>query len=505
MPIVTAMVVSQPARRQRSPPLRTPSEPQPVRTPHLWRDLFALAGGQLLSKVLGFAAFAYLARVLAPHAYGAIEYAAGLAFIGGMFIDAGLSPIGVRRIARDPLSAESVSADVLGARAVLAVASAALLAACAPLVAPDPLTQRLVVLFAFSLLAVPWAQMWLFQAMHRIGWTAAIQTVRMAVFLGVVVLFVHDSGHALRVGAAEFAGLALSGACALALQRRYIAPVHLRFGIRRLTAQLAESLPIALANLVGIVTAFAPLLLAVNLLGAAAAAYFAAAHRLYFALNTFAWIYHFNLFPVVAQAQARATPRLRELVTASLRLVSWAGAAAALALTLVAKPLLGAMFGAPFAAAGGAFVLLVWSLPIKLLADHCTWLLIADGGERAVTAVRLLGLALALVLGVPLVYAWGPAGGAAALLVAAIASWGGLHLAARRRLGWMPWTPAVPAIACSLSLLFARRALGLGVLEAAAMTALAFAAAALLGARRLAADYRLLAAAKTQRAGEEPL
>ena len=44
----------------------------------LW-DLASLGAGQVLSVVLGFAGFAYLARTLSPEAYGVIEYAVGLA------------------------------------------------------------------------------------------------------------------------------------------------------------------------------------------------------------------------------------------------------------------------------------------------------------------------------------------------------------------------------------------------------------------------------------------
>ena len=43
------------------------------RGPKLLRDLAALAGGQLFSMVVGFVAFAYLARVLDPASYGTVE------------------------------------------------------------------------------------------------------------------------------------------------------------------------------------------------------------------------------------------------------------------------------------------------------------------------------------------------------------------------------------------------------------------------------------------------
>lgn len=464
------------------------------RRSRLWRNLLALTGGQLASKLFGFLAFAYLARRLSPLGYGAVEYAAGLAFIAGMFVDAGLSPVGVRRIARDAQRVDAVSAEILSARCLLSIAAAALLGASALALAPDPLTQRLILVFSVSLLAAPWSQLWLFQAVDRIAWTAGIQSVRMGVFLAAVLLLVRGPQDVLWAGVAEFAGLSLAGTSALALQRRFVAPVYLRFRFDRLRRLLREALPIAIANLVAVLTLFAPLLLAVNLEGAAASAYFAGAHRLFFALVTLSWIYHFNLFPVMARSRKTDQVELRRIVEASIRIVAWGGSAVALGLTLMAEPLLAMLFGSSFAAAATAFALLVWALPVKLLADHAGWLLIADGGERAVLSVRLVGLILAFAGGIPMVSVYGPLGGAGALLGAAVSMWIGFHLAIRRRLGWMPWTPAIPALACALLPWLVLHALSLHPLTEAAIAGLLLFLLASLFRRQLLADYRVLAA-----------
>ncbi|MCM2270076.1 MAG: lipopolysaccharide biosynthesis protein [Thermoanaerobaculia bacterium] len=478
--------------------MRRAAAPPRPHAPRLWRDLLALAGGQLASKSLGFLAFAFLARALTPGAYGAVEYAAGIAFLGAMFVDAGSSPVGVRRIARDPAARGQVAAEVLGARLLLALLLAALLVAASPALAPDTLTAQLIALFAVGLLAVPWTPMWLFQAVDRVAWTAGLQALRNAVFLAVVVLSASRGGGALWVGAAEIVALTVAGAAALTLQARHVAPVRLSFDGAALRRLLAESLPLGIAELIVVVTAFAPLLLAVNLHGAEAAATFAGAHRLYFALLTFSWIYHFNFFPVVARAGARGEG-LRGDVESSFRLVAWTGALAAAVLTLVGRPLLAVVFGPPFADAAGAFALFAWALPVKAIADHAAWALVAIGAERAVVACRLAALAALLAAGIPLVRAAGPIGGAVALLGASLLLWGALHVVARRRLGWMPWAPALAAATVGLLAVVAARALRLGATAGVLVTLLAFAVAALPLARRFAVDYRHLADAKAQR------
>ena len=51
-----------------------------------FRDLSVLVGGQIAAKLIGFLAFAYLARRLDPEAYGSVEFIVGLA---GLFCDHG--------------------------------------------------------------------------------------------------------------------------------------------------------------------------------------------------------------------------------------------------------------------------------------------------------------------------------------------------------------------------------------------------------------------------------
>ena len=67
-----------------------------------FRDLSVLVGGQIAVKLLGFVAFAYLARRLDLEAYGSVEFIVGLAGLFSMMVDLGLSTVGIRRAAAAP-------------------------------------------------------------------------------------------------------------------------------------------------------------------------------------------------------------------------------------------------------------------------------------------------------------------------------------------------------------------------------------------------------------------
>jgi len=53
------------------------------------------------SRLIGFTAFALLARRLDPNEYGAVEFAVALALFFAMVVDFGLETIGARSISRN--------------------------------------------------------------------------------------------------------------------------------------------------------------------------------------------------------------------------------------------------------------------------------------------------------------------------------------------------------------------------------------------------------------------
>jgi O-antigen/teichoic acid export membrane protein len=102
-----------------------------------------LSGGELVSKVLAAAAFAYLARVLGPQGYGQLEFTLAIVVLFTLLLDSGLSPFGARELARDERAASRLLPTILllrGALSVVACAAVALLAVL--LDRPEPARSR---------------------------------------------------------------------------------------------------------------------------------------------------------------------------------------------------------------------------------------------------------------------------------------------------------------------------------------------------------------------------
>ena len=89
-----------------------------VRNPdiQILRDLFYLAFGQFTAKLAGFILFAYLARVLTTHAYGALETMNAIIAFAALVVDFGLGSAAVRHRALGGPDADKTVAVVPGSR-----------------------------------------------------------------------------------------------------------------------------------------------------------------------------------------------------------------------------------------------------------------------------------------------------------------------------------------------------------------------------------------------------
>ena len=473
------------------------------RGPRLLRDLASLASGQLFSMVVGFVAFAYLARVLDPVSYGAVEYAIGLAVFFAIIVECGLGPIGVREVARDPAQTPGLAAQIPGARVWLALICVPLVGLAGALTTEEPEVSVLVWLFALSIFAIPFKQDWLLQSLERMNLAAAAQPVRMAVFALGAFLLVRNADDLLAVGYVEIAAAAAMALYYVIAQIASGVPLRINLSPLASWRLVREGAAVGLSTMVWAFMQYAPLFLVAWLVGGEERAWLGSSQRIVLALLTFSFVYYFNLYPVIARHLSGDRAEWRRLMQASVRLVAWSTFGLALVLALLSETLMTLVFGAQFIAAAPAFAILVWTLPIRLLSGHARWALIASGRQRYLLFAELIGAGALLIGGLVLIPLYDSAGAAIAAVVGNLVGWVAAHLFVLRLVDrlpsfWQALAPGAAALAAGAAVWlllpnpFAAAAVGLaGYL----------ACAAFVGAG-LFADLKRLAYAKADLAAE---
>ena len=398
-----------------------------------FHDFGLLTAGQMASRVLGFLAFAWIARRLEPGDYGAVEYVVGLSIFFATLADGGLGVLGTRRAAGRPDQLALLAYQIPLARLLIVVVGLPVMALMATQALGQKAPPALVWLFAASVIAAPLRQQWLFQASERMSLASWGDVVRMAVFALAVWLLLLGKADVLRVAYAEVLSVAAVTLYSVIMQHRHVTPLRLRGSVAGFGGLMREGLVIGSTNLVWALNQYLPLFVIGSMLGAREIAWFAGASRIVVSLIQFSNLYHFNMYPSVTRAHTRADGSLGPLLARSARVVGWGGLGCATVLTVLDKPVVHAALGAKLLPAAPLLGIMAWMLPIALISGHARWSLAAAGAQSSVLVSQISGVIATIAALVVLPPVFGVAGYAIASVISFITVWAVSHQLAARR------------------------------------------------------------------------
>ncbi len=373
--------------------------------------LLALILGQISTRVIGFVAYGYLARVLAPDDYGLVEYVVGVAAIFAMAVDGGVGAVAVKR-SSDGASAGLLAVEVMMARLLLAIAVIPVFFLLAVYFGTLQVHAEVALLFSLALLLGVFNQEWLLQATGRMNAVVAAQVVRAICFTGLVMLVVGKPIQLTGIALAEAVSVGCASLLYLTMNTPTAAAWVSSMNAHRAGSLVGESMPIGLAQLVWSAAQYAPLFLVGTMIGGDETGWFGAAQRITLSLLALSLVYHFSLYPLLTRVLAEKPARLVETLRRSMRISCWGACAGALGLAVGAQPLLLGLFGPKYVNSVPVFQIMVWIIPITVLSGHFRWTLIGMGRQADVLKAQLLGLVAVLIGGSVLTMAYEEVGAA---------------------------------------------------------------------------------------------
>lgn len=399
----------------------------------LVKNFLSLAAAEMISKLVTFAAFAYVARIAGPDGFGYVEFAAAVLICAGLVIDQGFGPYGAREIAKDPRRTPMLVSEIVLARFVLAIGAYASMLVFTLLIDLAPIVSRLLLVYGLSLLVMPLLLQWVFQGHDLMRAVGKIQITRQVIFATVVFALVRDREQVWLVAAAEVAGVSAAAAYGLWLYRRLVGGAILTRP--KITGRLfREGVPIGLSQMFWLIRMYGATMILGTIATAEDVGFFAAAMRILIASHTFVFLYHFNLLPSLARAWQKADGSFAGLIDKSLHGVAWMGAAIVVLWVIVSPVVMTTVYGLPFKPAGSALQWLAGVCIVAWLSGHYRYGLIAAGQQIAELVTSAAG-ALVVALLVPIGYgARGSEGAAMALFFAEIVVWTGAWAFGRRNL-----------------------------------------------------------------------
>jgi len=386
----------------------------------LFKNFLSLVGAEAFTKLITFAAFAYLARILGAANFGFIEWSAAVLMCASLIVDQGFSSYGAREIARNPSATARLTAEVVTARFLMAAIGYLAITLFAFGVVTDPSIRLLLLVYGLSLWALPLLLQWVFQGHDRMNLVAVTNIVRQTIFVGIVFAFVKGAENLLLVGVAEVVAVAVAALFSVWLYARYLSTGG-EFPRPRISARLfREGAPIGLSQMFWTVKMFGATLILGLVATAEDTGYFAGAMRILIALHTFVWLYHFNLLPSLSRAWINGKPQFSKIIANSMRIVVPVGIAVGILWVWLAPFVMRAAYGGEFIKGGGALQWMAGACVAAAISGHYRFGLIAAGfqtREMYVSAVSAVVAALLIPVGY---YQAGTSGAAAALCFAEI-------------------------------------------------------------------------------------
>ncbi len=371
---------------------------------NILQNLTVLAAGEFGGKLLGFIAVAYMARVLGPDLFGAVNI--GLAVLGYMVLASspGLRLYGTRRAA-------SVGGDLQ--RLILSITGIQLSISIILIIATFLLsrtslggsgTGRVVLMFSLTLIPLSLSLDWLFQGREQMGLITIARLTLNLVYLLSLFLLVRGRDDWLRVPVAFLIGNVASAALLMAagLKSGAISPGRWKVPLRGLgrgwIGELRRSLPLGIGSTLSQAAFHFPPLILGLVLGAGAVGQFSAAMRIVFAFMILDRVTSVVFFPLASRVWKSDPTRLPSVSGRFLRMISAVSLPICISSFALAPGLIHGIYGPDYAGATGVFQVLIWFFLATSLNTVFLFSLMGVGREDRYVRIMLTGTIVQLLL-----------------------------------------------------------------------------------------------------------
>lgn len=352
------------------------------------RNFFSLLSADIVRRLLGFVSVAYLARVLGPEGFGAVNIGYAVLSAGIMFSAMGLTAIGAREIARG--SSDEIVSDILSLRLVISTVAVLIISIIVFAFVHDSTTAWIIIAFSGSIFAYALLIEFYFQGKEDMGIMAAGRVSSPALYVVLLLIVVRSPNDILWVPLAAVMGDFLFSSVLLQKYRVDGGKLKLRLRPNVWLFLLKQSVPVGLGYIFAQVTiSYPPLVLAMFWSNTDVGVY-SAASKIVFYLLMVDRVVAPLLLPALTRWQGVSAEHLARRTGETLRLLILIGLPIAVGGTMLAQPIVGLVFGSEYAAAADVFRVFVWYFFLTVMNSVYATSLLAIGQNKVFGQVMLI-------------------------------------------------------------------------------------------------------------------
>jgi O-antigen/teichoic acid export membrane protein len=361
------------------------------------KNFLSLSTAEIVCRILGFFAVAYLARILGTDGFGQLGFSLAILSYFLLLTNLGLGTLGTKEIARDLSRIGNFTDNIITIRFLSAIFSFLLLLLFLFLIDKPKQLEQLILLFGLTVFTASLFLDWIFIGLEKMELVSLSKIVQQVVYVALIFLLVKKGGEIKKVPVIFFvSNIAMVLVLILFLAKNFRF-FHLSFNLSLWKQILVKALPLGWSfAMIQIYYSFDSVLLGF-FKDDKTVGYYTAAYKIVLFLSMFGGFYYSAIFPKVSFYYQTSKEKLGILLSYSIKFASLAVFPLGVGAIFTADPIMRFVYGKEFVSGAVPFVILVWTLAIIWVSMAYGNSLIACDQERKYAKGVTLGAIVNLI------------------------------------------------------------------------------------------------------------
>ncbi len=367
------------------------------------RNFISLFISDAASRILGFIATVYVARVLAAEGFGLISY--GLAFLtyALLFANPGLTTIGAREIAKDH-SNRRIITEILGLRLTLAILIFAIFIIGLLMIPGQPVTKKIILIYLLSVFPFALLLEFVFQGREEMVHIGISRLIQYGVYVVLLFILLKKSQDVLMVPTSFFIGYVAAAAFLVILFFYKYRAIRIRFSWNSWRNLLIISIPVGMATIFNQVSVNLPPIVLGIAHSKAEVGFFSAGFKIVVMLLIIERVFHYVFFPIISKQYVHTPEKLQTSFSFLTRLLFAITIPVTIGGLVLAPEIINFIYGIGYEEAISIFRILLLYLLITPVNTIFGYGLVAVDQERrffkVITITAFINLVLIIILGI---------------------------------------------------------------------------------------------------------
>ena len=354
----------------------------------LSKNFISLILSDVVRRILGFLAVAYLARKVGASGFGAVNIGFTVLSYALMTSTAGLNTFGTRKTALG-ISNDDVG-TLVGLRLITALLTFFVVSLIAVMLVPNATMSKLIIVFCLSLFANALLVEWFFQGKEEMLIVGIGRVTSTAIYLLLLLGIVRSADDIIMVAIAAIAGDFVAASLLFTACKRRIGAIPIRLAPQGWKTIILSAFPLGFGSLMAHFSInLPPLVLGIMMTNSDVGLY-SAASKLVFFLLMLDRVLATLLLPASTRRHEVSPETLASTLSTALKWITTTALPVSVGGSILAHQIVPIVFGQQYVEAAGVFRILVWLFFFTTLHTVYTSGMIAIGEEKVYGRVMII-------------------------------------------------------------------------------------------------------------------